>query len=131
MRAFSQRKGSRNAQGSGAQAVLTVEAALVVPLVLFSLFTVLLVTFYLRDRTAAAARIRTDCMAPAVTEKTGETLPVFTLTTGTLTGEDGHARAALSMAGVWPMGTLSFEEEVSRPGSDVVARLRRSRADDP
>ncbi|MBO4288530.1 MAG: hypothetical protein J5865_00325 [Lachnospiraceae bacterium] len=105
----------------------TAEAAFVVSLTLLAVLTAVLMSFYLRDVCAAAARIRQESLGSAVTEIEAEPGPVFTLTDGRLAGSGGTKAVSLKMDGVWPLSRLRFSETVSRGAADPVRLLRQNR----
>ena len=108
-------------------ASLTVEAAFVTSLLILVLFSVILMTFYLRDAAVAAARVRQLEMERTVavsgTEAAGT---IHTLTTGTAAVSEGTASVRYEMAGLWPLGTLRGEETAKRMLTDPAERLRQA-----
>ena len=105
----------------------TAEAAFVVSLTLLAVLTAVLMSFYLRDVCAAAARIRQESLGSVVTELEADPGPVFTLTDGRLAGNGSTEAVTLRMDGVWPLSRLRFSETVSRGEADPVRLLRQNR----
>ena len=116
-------------QKTETDASLTVEAAFVASLTLFTLFSVILMTFYLRDAAAVAARVCQLCMEQTVTDACPDDgAPVFTLTRGTVTVRDGTAAGSYALDGIWPVGLLRGEAAASRTLEEPGKTLRRARA---
>ncbi len=110
----------------GAAASLTAEAAYVAGLTILVLFSVIGMSFYLRDRAAAAARVRLLCMEQSVCDgSTDGDGPVFTLTQGSLWITEDGAAAELHMTGVWPLSALRGREQAQRSDADMPKILRR------
>ena len=110
----------------GAAASITAEAAYVAGLTILILFFVIGMTFYLRDRAVAAARVRQLCMEQTVTDRsTDRGAPVFTLTEGTIERTDAGASARIRMTGLWPMSALHGGEQAQRSDADMPQILRR------
>ncbi len=110
----------------GCPAVLTVEAAFVVSMVIFSMFGVIMLTLFLRDTAAGAAEIRLAVTKKsAVTYERSDRYPVFVTEGGSMDAEEGSYYVELSE--LWPFCGISSGEEVRREYPDEPLLIRRMR----
>lgn len=112
----------------------TVEASLVMPVVLFTVISLVMLAMGLRDRVYVSAWIRASANAAAVSEAEPDS-PDLLISAGGLTSESARGARILSYSGsagrIWPGGAVTYTDTAAgrdpdQPGFLYICRLAGS-----